>query len=169
MGVSTLGEAGPRGGRAGDTVSEADRGAQEELAPAGQAPLPGPPPVAARVVLGLLVVVAAVALAIMECFLVPLRVGTVPLPVSVPLAVAGNVVLARLAARVTGRGAPAVVPPVLWLAVVLVLAAPRPEGDVVVPGSATALAFLFAGAVAGAYGAASTAVRRPNPTFDAGG
>jgi hypothetical protein len=114
-----------------------------------------------------LVVVAAVALAVIECFLVPLRVGTVPLPLCVPLAMAGNVVLARLAGGLTGRPLAGVLPPVLWLAVVLVLAAPRAEGDLIVPGTLTGLVFLFAGAVAGAYGAATTVTRGRNPTIAA--
>jgi hypothetical protein len=113
-----------------------------------------------RLLLGVLVALAAVELAVVEAFLVPLRVGTVPLPVSVPLALVGNVVLARLAARLTGVPAAAIVPPVLWLAVVLALSAPRAEGDVVVPGTLTGLVFLFGGCVAGAYGAATEVTRR---------
>lgn len=128
-----------------------------------------PVPLPVRVVSGALVVVAAAALAVLECFLVPLRAGTVPLPLSVPLAMAGNVVLARLAGGLTGRPVVGVLPPVLWLAVVLVLAAPRAEGDLIVPGTLTGLVFLFAGAVAGAYGAASTVTRGRNPTITAGG
>lgn len=137
--------------------------------PGDGAPPPRPDPLAVRVVLGVLVVVAAAGLAIVECFLVPLRAGSVPLPVSVPLAAVGNVVLARLAGRLTGRAVLAVVPPVLWLAVVLVLSAPRAEGDLVVPGTGTGLVFLFTGAVAGAYGAASTIARYRNPTIAARG
>jgi hypothetical protein len=128
-----------------------------------------PAPLVVRAVLGVLVVLAAVALAVIECFLVPLRAGTVPLPVCVPLAVAGNVVLARLAGGLTGRPLVGVLPPVLWLAVVLVLAAPRAEGDLIVPGTLTGLVFLFAGAVAGAYGAATTVTRGRNPTIAARG
>ena len=113
-----------------------------------------------RVLLAVLVSVLAVQLAVVECLLVPLRIGTVPLPVSVPLAVVGNVVLARLAGRLSGIPGTAVAPPVLWLAVVLLLSAPRAEGDVLVPGTLTGLVFLFAGSVAGAYGAASALTRR---------
>ena len=117
-------------------------------------------PQAVRVVAGVLVALLAVELAVVEAFLVPLRVGTVPLPVCVPLAMAGNIVLAKLAARQTGSIAWGVAPPVLWLLVVIVLSLPRAEGDLVVPGSATGLVFLFAGAVAGAYGVASEITRR---------
>jgi len=136
---------------------------------AAVAPHPAPVPVVVRVIYGVLVLVAAAALAVLECFLVPLRIGTVPLPVCVPLAIAGNVVLARLAGELTGRPLLGLLPPVLWLAVVLMLAAPRAEGDVIVPGTLTGLVFLFGGSVAGAYGAASTATRRKNPTIAAGG
>jgi hypothetical protein len=115
---------------------------------------------ATRAVLAVLVALLAVELAVIEAFLVPLRIRTVPLPVCVPLGVIGNVLLARLAGRVSGRPVVAVVPPVLWLVVVLLLAAPRAEGDVVVPGTLTGLVFLFAGCVAGAYGAASSLARR---------
>jgi hypothetical protein len=115
---------------------------------------------AVRVAAGVLVAAVAVGLALVEAFLVPLRVGTVPLPICVPLAMAGNVVLAKLAARQTGSAAWAVMPPVLWLLVIVVLSLPRPEGDLIVPGTLTGLVFLFAGAVSGAYGVASEITRR---------
>ena len=102
----------------------------------------------------------AVGLAVVEAFLVPLRVGTVPLPICVLLAVAGNVVLTKLAVRQTGSIVCGVLQPVLWLVVIVVLSVPRAEGDLIVPGSATGLVFLFAGAVAGAYGVASEITRR---------
>jgi hypothetical protein len=143
-------------------------GRPERPAPAPPVGGAGPPaepavradPVAIRVAVGVLVAVLAVGLTLVEAFLVPLRVGTVPLPVCVPLAVVGNIVLAKLAARQTGSIGWAAVPPVLWLLVVIVLAMPRAEGDLVVPGSLTGLAFLLAGAVGGAYGVASEITRR---------
>lgn len=122
-----------------------------------------PDPVAFRVAAGVLVAVAATALAVVESFLVPLRVGSVPLPVSVPLALLGNAGLSRLAGRWTGSVIGAAVPPVLWLVVVVVLSMPRAEGDLIVPGTLTGLVFLFGGAVAGAYGVATAAVRRVRP------
>ena len=78
----------------------------------------------------------AVGLAVVEAFLVPLRVGTVPLPICVLLAVAGNVVLTKLAVRQTGSIVCGVLQPVLWLLVIVVLSLPRAEGDLIVPGSA---------------------------------
>lgn len=122
---------------------------------------PAPPPRGG--VLGwsaaVLVALFAVVLAVVECFLVPLRAGTLPLPVCVLLAVAGNVLLPRLSARLSGVPPTAAIPAVLWLLVVLVLAWERPPGDLIVPGTLTGLVFLFAGAIAGAYGAASSITR----------
>jgi len=131
-------------------------------APVAPAPAPADPLVL-RVLGGVLVAVAAVALAVLECFLVPLRIGSVPVPIVVPLAMAGNILLARLAGRWTGSVAGAAAPPVLWLVVVIVLALPRAEGDLIVPGTLTGLVFLFAGAVAGAYGVAAEITRRVRP------
>jgi hypothetical protein len=117
-------------------------------------------PLAVRVAAGVLISAFAVGLAVVEAFLVPLRVGTVPLPICVLLAVAGNVVLTKLAVRQTSSIVCGVLQPVLWLVVIVVLSVPRAEGDLIVPGSATGLVFLFAGAVAGAYGVASEITRR---------
>jgi hypothetical protein len=117
-------------------------------------------PLPVRVVAGVLIAVLAVALAVVEAFLVPLRIGSVPLPICVPLAMAGNIVLAKLAVRQTGSIAWGAVQPLLWLVVVIVLSLPRAEGDLIVPGSVTGLVFLFAGAVSGAYGVASEITRR---------
>jgi hypothetical protein len=117
-------------------------------------------PLAVRVAAGVLISLFSVGLALVEAFLVPLRVGTVPLPVCVLLGVAGNVVLTKLAVRQTGSIVMGVLQPVLWLAVIVVLSLPRAEGDLIVPGSATGLVFLFSGAVAGADGVASEITRR---------
>jgi len=117
-------------------------------------------PLAVRVAAGVLISLFSVWLAVVEAFLVPLRVGTVPLPVSVLLVVAGNVGLTKLAVRLTGSIVCGLLQPVLWLFVVIILSLPRPEGDLIVPGTVTGLVFLFAGAVAGAYGVASEITRR---------
>ena len=140
-------------------------GAAPALPAPAEPPAPAPPdqaadPLAARVAAGVLISLFSVGLALVEAFLVPLRVGTVPLPICVLLGVAGNVVLTKLAVRQTGSVVVGVLQPVLWLLVVVVLSLPRAEGDLIVPGSATGLVFLFAGAVAGAYGVASEITRR---------
>jgi hypothetical protein len=127
--------------------------------------VPSPPsrpadPLALRVAAGGLISLFSIGLAVVEAFLVPLRIGTVPLPLSVLLAVVGNAGLTKLAVRQTGSIVWGVLQPVLWLLVIVVLSLPRPEGDLIVPGSLTGLVFLFAGAVAGAYGVASEITRR---------
>lgn len=125
----------------------------------------GPGPVPVRVFGGVLVALAGIALAVVESFLVPLRIGGVPIPVAVLLAAAGNVALPRLAGRWTGSVPAAAVPAVLWLVVVIVLSLPRAEGDLIVPGTVTGLVFLFVGSIAGAFGVATTITRvvRPRP------
>jgi hypothetical protein len=120
----------------------------------------GTDPVVVRVLAGVLVAVAAAGLALVECFLVPLRIGSVPFPITILLAMAGNILLARLAVRQTGSIAAGAVPVALWLIVVIVLSLPRAEGDLIVPGSVTGLVFLFGGTVAGAFGVASEITRR---------
>jgi hypothetical protein len=113
-----------------------------------------------RVTGAVLVVLATLEAATVECFFVPLRTGRWPLPVSAVAAVVGNVLLARLIVAVTGWRPAALLPPVLWLVVVLAFAAPRAEGDLIVPGTWPGLAFLFLGTIAGAYGAASSIAPR---------
>ncbi|MGY1710678.1 hypothetical protein ACI8AC_14330 [Geodermatophilus sp. SYSU D00758] len=110
---------------------------------------------AARVAGGLLVVALATWLALVEVFWLPLRVGGVPAPVSVAAAVAGNLLLVPLAARLTGSRAAAVLPALAWLAVALAASTRRPEGDLVITGGGVTgvvnLAFLLLGVVAAAF------------------
>lgn len=103
-----------------------------------------------RLVGGVLLGLVAVELAVLECFLVPLRVGTVPAPVAALVAVVGNVALTRAMYRVTRNRIATAVPVVCWLVIVLVLASRTSEGDLVVPGTWPGLLFLFAGTIAGA-------------------
>lgn len=99
---------------------------------------------------GVLVGLAAVELGVLECFWVPVRIGTVPVPVAVLCAVLGNVVLTRAMYRVTGNRLATAVPVLVWLGLVLVFASRTAEGDLVVPGTWPGLLFLFAGTIAGA-------------------
>jgi hypothetical protein len=93
----------------------------------------------------LLVLAAAAAGAtagVVGSFVHPYAVGWVPVGLLVGLALSGSVVVtARLLA---GRSA-AVAAAVGWLAVVLVLAGQRPEGDLVVADTVAGQVWLFAG------------------------
>ena len=85
---------------------------------------------------GVVVVCAAAALAGMfEVLLVPLYAGRVLVPVAVVLAVAGNVLLPRLARSLVDSTWAAAAPVVVWLVVTVWLGfTARPEGDVLLPG-----------------------------------
>jgi hypothetical protein len=108
-----------------------------------------------------LVLALAPLLAVWGAFLVPFRLGTTPVPVSLafaaallPLTVAGGWLL--------GRGG-AVGPAALWLVTALVLGTRRPEGDIVLTGSPVGTVFLLTGALACAAGVALSPRRRPGP------
>jgi hypothetical protein len=102
-----------------------------------------------------LLLLLTVLLALWGAFLVPFRVGGTLVPVSLAIAVVGNVLVGRAASRLAGSTG-ALATGALWVGVTLVLSSRRAEGDVVVPGSAVGLGFLVAGALASAvaYGAA---------------
>ncbi|HSY14384.1 MAG TPA: hypothetical protein VK816_00230 [Jatrophihabitantaceae bacterium] len=95
-----------------------------------------PPLWGALLVLGVVLLIAASALsAIIEVLLVPLYVGGVIFPISVVIAVAGNIALPRLLRGLTGSIGIAAIGVVVWLLVFFVLAFwPSPEGDVLLPG-----------------------------------
>jgi hypothetical protein len=102
----------------------------------------------------------------LEILLVPLRVGAVLVPVSVPLAVVGNLALARLARDATGRTAAALLPLGLWLVVVLTLSLRTdPEQDVLVRAESgepyVFYALLLGGVIAAAWWFVSAPTRRP--------
>lgn len=106
---------------------------------------------AATVALGVLAFLVALEVAVLECFLLPSYLGSVPVPLSIVAAVAGNVLLPATALRLSGSRVVGVLPVLGWLAVVVAAAVPRPEGDLIVTGSLRGLAFLLLGALAGAY------------------
>ena len=87
-------------------------------------------------VAGVVVVCAAAALAgMLEVLLVPLYAGRVLVPVAVVLAIAGNLVLPRLARSLADSTWVAAAPVVVWLIVTVGLGfTARPEGDVLLPG-----------------------------------
>jgi hypothetical protein len=103
--------------------------------------------------------VAAVAvagwLALVEVFWLPLRVGGVLVPLSVPAAVVGNLLLIFSAHRLSGSRVVAVLPALVWLLVAIAAMVERPEGDIVLIGSGgtgvVGLAFLLFGVLAAAF------------------
>jgi hypothetical protein len=104
-----------------------------------------------QVLTGGVIAGAAAEFAVLECFLLPLRIGSVAAPLSIPAAALGNVGLPALAYRLTGSRALASLPVIVWVAVVALASLPRPEGDLIVAGTWRGVAFLLVGAVAGAY------------------
>lgn len=119
--------------------------------------LPAGSPAAGRVLDGLGVAVlcgCAVLAALLELLLVPLYVGSAVVPVAVVGAVAGNILLPRMARTLIDSTLAAVAPFLSWLVVVLVVGLmARPEGDVVLPGGGTlqwvSYGVLLGGAAAG--------------------
>ena len=115
-------------------------------------------------------VVAATWLTLVEVFWLPLRIGLVPVPVSVLAAVIGNLLLTSVAHRLSGSRLVALLPPVVWLVISVAATMRRPEGDLILVGGGTAgtvnLAYLLLGVVSGAFAAGRalagrTPVRRP--------
>jgi len=123
---------------------------------------------AAAVGWGVLAVLTAAWLTLVEVFWLPLRIGGVLVPVSLLAAVAGNLLLVGAAHRLSGSRAVAVAPAVTWLVVVIGAMMRRPEGDLVLVGNGTAgvlnLVFLLLGVTAAAVavgGALAGPPRRP--------
>jgi hypothetical protein len=123
---------------------------------------------------GVLAVVVAGWLAVVEVFWVPLRIGPVLVPVSVLAAVVGNLLLVGQAHRLSRSRVVGVLPALVWLAVALAASMPRPEGDLLLTGGGATgvvnLAFLLLGVVAAAFavGRVLTGPRRPRPGPGAG-
>jgi hypothetical protein len=115
----------------------------------------GPPPAPKRFAepwlkIGGIVVAAwgAVLLAAAGAFLTPFRIGSVLIPVSVLLVVAGLVVLIRFTHEVTGNVWLSLIPGVVWLLLSLAMSARTTEGDLVlVEQNWVATVYLLAGSV----------------------
>ena len=127
---------------------------------------------AERVCWGLTALVVAAWLALAEVFWLPLRVGGVLVPVSVVVAVVGNLLLPTAALRLSGSRLVAVLAVVPWLVVAVAAMVRRPEGDLVMSGSealgAVNLAFLMLGVLAAAFsvGRVLGGPRRPPVSAD---
>jgi hypothetical protein len=115
---------------------------------------------------GVLVVVGAFWLALVEVFWLPLRIGGVLIPVSVVAAVVGNLLMPRLALRLSGSRLVAGLTGVAWLVVVVAGMIRRPEGDLIITGGGATgvvnLAFLLCGVLAAAF-AVGRALGGPPP------
>jgi hypothetical protein len=127
---------------------------------------------AERVCWGLTALVVAAWLTLAEVFWLPLRVGGVLVPVSVVVAVVGNLLLPTAALRLSGSRLVAVLAVVPWLVVAVAAMVRRPEGDLVMSGSealgAVNLAFLMLGVLAAAFsvGRVLGGPRRPSVSAD---
>ncbi|TFV89979.1 hypothetical protein [Blastococcus sp. CT_GayMR16] len=122
---------------------------------------------AERVVGGLLVLVVAVWMALVEVFWLPLRLGGVLFPVSVVAAVVANLLLPRLALRLSGSRLVAALTGIAWLVVVVAAMIRRPEGDLVIAGGGATgvvnLAFLLLGVLAAAFAVGRALGGPPRP------
>jgi hypothetical protein len=101
-------------------------------------------------------VVGAAWLALVEVLWLPWRLGGVPVPVSLPAAVVGNLLLVGAAWRLSGSRLVAVLPAVVWLVIAVGATMRRPEGDLLLPGgdavtSTLVLGFLLLGVLAAAF------------------
>ena len=127
---------------------------------------------AERVCWGLTALVVAAWLALAEVFWLPLRVGGVLVPVSVVVAVVGNLLLPTAALRMSGSRLVAVLAVVPWLVVAVAAMVRRPEGDLVMSGSEALgvvnLTFLMLGVLAAAFsvGRVLGGPRRPPVSAD---
>jgi hypothetical protein len=116
---------------------------------------------------GVLVLAAAVWMALVEVFWLPLRVGGVLVPVSLAAAVVANLLLPRLALWLTGSRLVAVLTGVAWLVVVVASMIRRPEGDLLITGGGATgvvnLVFLLVGVLAAALAVGRALGGPPRP------
>lgn len=119
---------------------------------------------------GIVAVLVAGWLALVEVFWLPLRIGGVLVPLSVLAAVVGNLMLIGAAQRLSGSRVVAVLPGLVWLVVAVAAMMRRPEGDLVLTGGGATgtinLLFLLLGVTAAAFGigrALAGPRRRPLP------
>jgi hypothetical protein len=130
---------------------------------------------AALALWGVLAVVVAAWLAVVEVLWLPLRVRGVLVPVSIAAAVLGNLVLVFLAHRLSRSRVVAVLPAAVWLVVALEASRPRPEGDLLIVGGGTTggvnLAFLLLGILSAGFAVARvmTGRRGGRPRMDVQG
>lgn len=109
---------------------------------------------------GVVAVLVAGWLALVEVFWLPLRIGGLLVPLSVAGAVVGNLMLTAAAHRLSGSRIVALLPALVWLAVAVAAMIRRPEGDLIITGGGATgivnLAFLGLGVTAAAFGVGRT-------------
>lgn len=117
-------------------------------------------PAAVRALLLLAAAVAGAAAGLLGSFVHPLNVLVLPVglllgyALSAAVFVTAGLLLGRAGAVAAGAG---------WVVTVLLLASPRPEGDLVVPGSTTGYLWLFGGTLLAAGCMALPYPRLPRP------
>ena len=107
-----------------------------------------------------LVLVVTVQLTVAECFLVGARPFGHAVPVGALLAAVANPLLGYAGGRLTGRAAGAVVPGLVWFAIVLPLGVARPEGDLIINAGLRGTALLVIGVLGVIIGAVLGATPR---------
>lgn len=116
---------------------------------------------AVRIAGGVVALALTVVTALVEIFYVPLRVGGVLVGASVLLAVLINFWLPRYTVALTGTGWVALLPPLIWFALMLLASVRRTEGDLLLAGDNwVGLATIFAGSLAFAAGGYTLLLRR---------
>lgn len=115
---------------------------------------------------GVLAVAVSAWLALVEVFWLPLRIGGWLVPLSIPMAVLGNLLLVGAAHRLSGSRLVAALPAFTWLAVAIGAMVRRAEGDLVLVGGGTlgtlTLVFLLCGVLAAAF-AVGQVMAAPRP------
>ncbi len=113
-----------------------------------QPPVAGPAGLAYRVSAYTVVLVLAVLFAVWGAFLVPLRLGGVPVPLCVVIAVVGNAGLGLAGTRITGSRLGGAGPGLVWLLIALTFGTQTASGDTVIQASVMGYAFLLLGIIA---------------------
>ena len=135
---------------------------------------PEPPLPRALAIGGIVLYCACAALAaLIQVSLVTWHVGSWTAPISILLAVGGNIAIPMFSRRLTGSLIAGLLPILVWAVTVIILSMGRPEGDVLLPGNGadalvaygTLLGGLIAGVVTlGVIGTRSQHARGAHPS-----
>ena len=98
----------------------------------------------------MVLILDAVVLAAVELLYLPLRIGAVPLPLTILLAAVSTPWLVRNAAALGGPAWTAAAPLVVWVVALLVFGVAGPGGDVLLPAYWRSLLLMAAGIFPGA-------------------